>query len=475
MGEKVFAVTALNGHGACLSSVQSSSAADQSHATYPSSAGTYAMREERQFRSMTAEQLAYKLRARFDANGRRWRLKDCRAEIMLLDPGAGGLSGHVLRKLKGLDALSIDAEQELIQGLVSHLRKQGFGVCLHIVSAEVVRAQVVDLARKKFYAYAKKMGKTNVRFDTKNQSLLDAVSKLAETTVDVDGNTVEASYLIGWTLIPLNMMDGGWQHFPPVSALDCAGMRGRGQGILVVRATKDADNHIHPVAISHFLGPEGDITVGSHVESEKKCIDLDRDGTHLAIIDGGSSLGKYSPNHFRCSRHLEEQLRHTPSGRASIEIYKKLLYIPKNFKPLADREYDKLPTNSPLRGLEKRHFVQAHLPPNLCHHGNTTNNMAEIFNGMALSVREQPTLYRSLLATVELLSYRRKALLPNLHRLKCVSLRNEAERANTTSMEAEIASTEWSSTAVVPYVDHEHDALAEKSAFLSRPERWMHT
>ena len=267
-------------------------------------------------------------------------------------------------------------------------------------------------------------------------------------------------------------MDGGWQNFAPVSAFDCAGMRGRGQGILVVRATKDADNHIHPVSISHFLGPEGDITVGSHVETERRYVDLDRDGTHLTIIDGGSSLGKFTPNHFRCSRHLEEQLRHTSSGRDSIDIYKRLVQIPKNFKPLADREYEKLPLNSPLRSLEKRHFVQAHLPAGLCLHGNTTNNMAEIFNGMALSVREQPTLYRSLIATVELLSYRRKALLPNVHRLKCPSNRTEPERKNKSkSMEADIASAEWTVTAVVPYVDHEHDALAERAAFLSRPER----
>ena len=43
-------------------------------------------------------------------------------------------------------------------------------------------------------------------------------------------------YLVGWTLIPVNMMNlkkevgKGRAAFLPVDALDCAGFRGRGQG-----------------------------------------------------------------------------------------------------------------------------------------------------------------------------------------------------------------------------------------------------
>lgn len=52
--------------------------------------------------------------------------------------------------------------------------------------------------------------------------------------MDEEGNETEIEYFIGWTLIPRNMMGGGWENFMPVSAFDAAGMRGRAQGVLVV-------------------------------------------------------------------------------------------------------------------------------------------------------------------------------------------------------------------------------------------------
>ena len=53
-----------------------------------------------------------------------------------------------------------------------------------------------------------------------------------------------------------------------------------------------------------------------------------------------------------------------------------------------------------------------------CLHGNTTNNMAEIFNCMAMVVREQETPYRSLLAAWQLLEDRQRALHAFLTRTK---------------------------------------------------------
>ena len=44
---------------------------------------------------------------------------------------------------------------------------------------------------------------------------------------DKDGNdtTDKVSYLVGWTVIPPNMMNGGLQNFPPRDAFDGAGCR----------------------------------------------------------------------------------------------------------------------------------------------------------------------------------------------------------------------------------------------------------
>jgi hypothetical protein len=72
-------------------------------------------------------------------------------------------------------------------------------------------------------------------------------------------------------------------------------------GVLIVRATKDANNNIQPVALSHMLAAEGDRSVGAHTAAENKFLDMDRAGTHVPIIDGGSSLKKFSgePMHSR--------------------------------------------------------------------------------------------------------------------------------------------------------------------------------
>ena len=70
-------------------------------------------------------------------------------------------------------------------------------------------------------------------------------------------------YVMGWTIVPPNMLTDKAKHpgkdgianFPPVDAMDCAAMR-TGSGITVVRATKDANNNLHPISFSHLLSGE---------------------------------------------------------------------------------------------------------------------------------------------------------------------------------------------------------------------------
>lgn len=148
--------------------------------------------------------------------------------MALVDQGAVGIAGAVLRHLKGLDAMTQPAEMELIQGLAGCLRARGFGVVLHTTNAQGVRAQILELTRKRFYAMARKSGDAKARFSS--SSIESVLAAVAETVVDEEGIESEIEYLVGWTLVPPNMMAQGWLNFMPVSAWDCAGMRGRGQG-----------------------------------------------------------------------------------------------------------------------------------------------------------------------------------------------------------------------------------------------------
>lgn len=243
-------------------------------------------------RSLTSSQLAHALRAEFEAaqRCRPWGLKVCREAVLKLDEGAGGTAGMVLRKLRAVHALPPELELELLQGLAVELRAVGFGVALHVADADAVRAQAMELAKKRYYACGRRAGRKLPRFSEKG-----VASYLQDVSDD-------ATYIVGWTLIPPNMMShtvhashgssGGRGRFIGVDALDCAGFRGRGQGILVVRATHDANEHVHPISVSHMLAAEGDLSVGAHIDTELELIgagEMDQ-SARVTIVDGGLSL-----------------------------------------------------------------------------------------------------------------------------------------------------------------------------------------
>ena len=147
-------------------------------------------------------------------------------------PGAGGIAAAVLRKLKGKHELQTDDSMKFIQGLRLCLERRGFGAVLVTARASSVKEQILELARKKFYAEARKRGEKNkVRFSVaKVAAMLETIE---ETFTAPDGTEQPVDYLVGWTLIPPAQMNGGHKHFRPVDALDCANMRGQAGGELM--------------------------------------------------------------------------------------------------------------------------------------------------------------------------------------------------------------------------------------------------
>ena len=140
------------------------------------------------------------------------------------------------------------------------------------------------------------------------------------------------------------------------------------------------------------------------------CVRTDVWINHCAQM--GNMLAKV--NLQRCYRHLKEDL--LKHGKATTDVYDKLVSLPKcnGRLKVADRLYKQLPRNSPLRNIPKPMLAPAYLPDGACTHGVRTNNAAEVFNSMALVVRQQETPYRSLLATVQLLHHRRESLVTAL-------------------------------------------------------------
>ena len=95
------------------------------------------------------------------------------------------------------------------------LRQEGWGVVLHVADAESVCAQVEDIARKQYAAHCRAHPESRKhKFDVKHIAGVLDLYKAEEAR--------SQEYIMGFTIVPPNMMRGGLQHFPPVDAIDAA-------------------------------------------------------------------------------------------------------------------------------------------------------------------------------------------------------------------------------------------------------------
>jgi len=92
------------------------------------------------------------------------------------------------------------------------------------------------------------------------------------------------------------------------------------------------------------------------------------------------------------TKHLDTLATNTPPHPTSPHC------IPtrRNSAIVADQLMARLPANSPLWKVKKEILCAAYLPDGVCNHGNRTNGMVEVFNGMCLAMRHQETPFRSL-------------------------------------------------------------------------------
>ena len=295
---------------------------------------------------------------------------------MKIDPGAVGIVGAVLSKLREVHRLDKETSSKLIQGLAVVLRRKGFGVVLHTASAESVREQALELARKKYYGEARKRGISKKKRFTR-ASVAAALDGIPATVTGAGGVEEPAEYIVGWTAVPPSQMGDGHSFYPPCDAIDCASMHAKGQGTLLVRGKKDGNRRVHVAAVSHLLAAEGDLCVGSHMSAENLVLPAEAFNTdeYLTNFDGGKSLRKmskrYKPkaSNLRCSRHLlDECVKGSRPAKDSVEILKRLVMVPKGHVKVAEKLYAELPEDSPVRNVVKEELVPAFLPEVLRYH-----------------------------------------------------------------------------------------------------------
>ena len=134
--------------------------------------------------------------------------------------------------------------------------------------------------------------------------------------------------------------------------------------ISIRNATFDANNAVHPVAMSHMLAAEGDLSIGAHIRALRHVLGNDvvnRLG-NVTFVDGGTSLEgevqRQLPNvHVqRCHTHIQDFLHKRGAAKHENDIAilnkLKLLQKGKNAARLANILYNKLAPNSPLRKIK---------------------------------------------------------------------------------------------------------------------------
>ena len=415
----VYAVTLCKEH-ACLAMVSlpeppsgtSCSTSDPpsgcscSTTSFPSSAS--ALQRAGTFgRKVPAKQLAAALRAGFERHGRKWTGEQVFNEIRKLDPSTNrSMAFHVLVRLRRPLVISGSFNPILLQGLASALRQEGWGVALHVADAASVRYQIEDIARKQYAAHCRANPESRKhKFDVQHiSSVLDLYS----------GNEAAAQeYIMGFTLVPPNMMKGGLAHFPPFDAIDAASMRDYAAGVMINRATKDGNDNIHVISTSVMLASESNLSLDATQSAETLLLGSDNPLSHrdhVTITDGGialiSSQRKHHPQAalWRCYRHLKADL--LKRCKASAQILDKLVKLPPGRVRVADELMAELPAHSPLHNVPREQFCQAYMADNVSLHGNITNNIVEISNHMLARARSEELLFKAMQVTAETVKHR---------------------------------------------------------------------
>ena len=113
--------------------------------------------------------------------------------------------------------------------------------------------------------------------------------------------------------------------------------------VMAVSATQDGNGNVHPLAVSDFSAAEGAMSSFSHCKADAALNEQDSYQGHLTLVDGAPVLAEGTAKYYdgmslaRCRRHFEERLISTKNGRRDLEVYKKIIQVPRTQRALADR------------------------------------------------------------------------------------------------------------------------------------------
>lgn len=233
-------------------------------------------------------------------------------------------------------------------------------------------------------------------------------------------------------------------------------------GTLIVRGTRDADQHLHPISVSYMIAAESNLSVGAHIDAEKLLLEEELNkANRVTVVDGGLALvgqmKKKLPNVkiMRCSRHLRQDFIRSSHARAYTQEFDKLVKLPTGATEAAARLLAKLPDHHPLKHVPAEETCAALLPEPACTFGVTTNNFAEVLNMMLMPVRTEDSLFQSLLQMEALLWKRQNQLGKGMLSVKKGVVTDDA------------SPNSWPANTAVPHVENMNVRVREEAATLA--------
>ena len=147
--EKVYATTLVVAHTCQTNMPQVPPSEGEGSSAPPSSAA--AMQQSYAASGVRGRQFVYMLRGRYKHDKRTWNVKRVHDEMRLIEPSATySKAKWVIKELRGMCSLPMQESLLQLQGLASHLVRQGFGVMFFQCDAACVRAQIYAQSKNQF-------------------------------------------------------------------------------------------------------------------------------------------------------------------------------------------------------------------------------------------------------------------------------------------------------------------------------------
>ena len=216
---------------------------------------------------------------------------------------------------------------------------------------------------------------------------------------------------------------------------------------------KDANDNVHPASLSVMHAPEGMVCIRGVCRAERMLLppsQLRVVSKAHTVQDGGKALREErlalnsEATNQECQWHFRLRMKRAHASKEEMELFEKLVRIPKNQVVAGELYYNKIPKNSILRSVPREELFPVFMPKGVCPHEFKVNQSAEVGHIMFRQVRKARSLFDGLVAAEAVLRARHKTLSEKLLQVKSGAIYGSKTTAEATwEMQWPPATTSW--------------------------------